>query len=286
MNPSATIMSKFISPTIALKVLLLPAVLIFISCSTPSSNTYVKEDTPSIEAPAQPPTSPKPAPTALIGLYHGVQDRYFLKNQFGDDLVINGRKVPVPSADHKFLLKEDGLVSLQQINLENNSRVYYEGTWTVQEESSNSWKVMCQMSDGELSSPTYLLIIDKAVGSAVCIGSSQPEFTLEKVDSNGAASSSSNPSQPVQELQPEGTYVYMDNSVEIRIQVTGDTWIGMTRIITGFGEDNDDQSVEYESGIVNGSDLYESTGTVRIGYVSGDRLTTTIGGQSVTLTRR
>ena len=42
----------------------------------------------------------------LLGRYHGIQPSYFLKNQYGDDMVINGNKVSVPSIDFKFLLKE------------------------------------------------------------------------------------------------------------------------------------------------------------------------------------
>ena len=276
----------FLSSCFTKNSLFILAVLLVASCSPPAAGPEVTADTLAVEAPVDEPQRPKPPPAAFIGLYHGVQEGYFLKNQFGDDLVINGRKVPVPSIDHKFLLKEDGSVSLQQINLENESRVYYQGTWTIQEESSDSWKVECQVSDGEQSSPTYLLVIDKDGGSAVCIGSVQPEFSLAKEDPNGGSGQSSRPSPAVQEQRVDGTYFYRDNSVEIRIQVGGDSWTGVTRIISGFGDDYDDQSAEYESGIMNGADLYESTGTVKIGYVSGGRLTTSIGGQSVTLTRR
>ena len=64
-------------------------------------------------------------PTDFLGNYHGIQPSYFMKNQYGDDMVINGNKVSVPSIDYKFLLKENNVVSLQQINLDDNSRVYY-----------------------------------------------------------------------------------------------------------------------------------------------------------------
>ena len=62
--------------------------------------------------------------------------------------------------------------------------------------------------------------------------------------------------------------------------------MGKTKIISGFGDEYDNQSVEYENGVVNGSELYDESGYVKIGFVSGNRLNTTIGGQSVTLTRR
>ena len=49
----------------------------------------------------------------LLGNYHGIQPSYFMKNQYGDDIVINGNKVSVPSIDYKFLLKDGNVVSLQ-----------------------------------------------------------------------------------------------------------------------------------------------------------------------------
>ena len=68
------------------------------------------------------------------------------------------------------------------------------------------------------------------------------------------------------------------------INVSGEMWNGRTTIITGMGEDYD--KTEYESGSVSGSDLYESTGMVKIGKISGRFLTTTIGGSNVTLTKQ
>ena len=117
----------------------------------------------------------------LLGNYHGVQPSYFLKNQFGDDMVINGNKVPVPSIDFKFLLKEHGVVSLQQTNLEDDSRVYYDGTFKIIKEATELILIECSLSDGQSSNPTYSLTIDKSNKSAICTGKNEPEITLEKV---------------------------------------------------------------------------------------------------------
>jgi hypothetical protein len=83
-----------------------------------------------------------------------------------------------------------------------------------------------------------------------------------------------------------GTYTYSDNSVELEITVSGDRWYGKTMIVTGFGSDYDSQNAQRDNGIVNGNDLYESSGMVKIGYVSGKSLTTSIGGQRVTLRKK
>jgi len=84
----------------------------------------------------------------------------------------------------------------------------------------------------------------------------------------------------------DGTYTYSDNSVELEITISGDGWFGKTMIVTGFGSDYDSQNAQYDNGTVNGNDLYESSGMVKIGYVSGKSLTTSIGGQRVTLRKK
>lgn len=84
----------------------------------------------------------------------------------------------------------------------------------------------------------------------------------------------------------DGTYTYSDNSVDLEITISGDSWYGKTMIVTGFGSDYDSQNAEYDNGTVNGNDLYESSGMVKIGYISGKSLTTSIGGQRVTLRKK
>jgi len=149
------------------------ASFIFSSCGNNPENkqtqsTEVKKD-------KQPLLQPE-----YLGNYHGIQPSYFMKNQYGDDMVINGQKVPVPSIDFKFLLKEDGAVSLQQTNLEDNSRVYYDGTIKIISDATDILKLECSLSDGKSSNPTYTLAINKSDKTAICIGNDEPEFKLEK----------------------------------------------------------------------------------------------------------
>ena len=83
-----------------------------------------------------------------------------------------------------------------------------------------------------------------------------------------------------------GVYLYVDNSVEIQIIISEDVWNGKTKIISGLGDEYDNSNIEYESGIVKGNDLYESSGFVKIGVVENKLLKTSIGGNSITLTRK
>ena len=118
--------------------------------------------------------------TEFLGNYHGIQPSYFMKNQYGDEMVINGNKISIPSIDYKFLLKENNVVSLQQINLEDNRRFYYDGTFKIISEESIKTKIECSLSDGENSNPTYVLTINRIDKKGICSGSNEPEFSIEK----------------------------------------------------------------------------------------------------------
>ncbi len=68
--------------------------------------------------------------------------------------------------------------------------------------------------------------------------------------------------------------------------VSDENWTGKTKIISGLGDEYDKNNVTYESGIVKGNDLYESSGFVKIGYVVGKTLRTSSGGNNLNLYRK
>ncbi len=117
----------------------------------------------------------------FLGNYNGIQPGYYMKNQFGKEMVINGNKVEVPSCDFTFLLKENNVVRLLQINLDNNQRIYYEGNYSIISENDNKVIIECTVSDGETSNPTYALTIQKADKTGFCSGSNEPEFSVQKI---------------------------------------------------------------------------------------------------------
>jgi len=118
----------------------------------------------------------------FLGNYHGIQQSYYLKNQYGDDMIISGNKVLVPSSDFKFLLKKDNVASLQQINLEDNQRHYYDGSYTIIDDETDLIKVEVQLSDGQGSSPTYILEINKSTKTGNCISKNEPVFNISKIN--------------------------------------------------------------------------------------------------------
>jgi hypothetical protein len=116
----------------------------------------------------------------FLGNYHGIQPSYNMKNQYGDDMIIGGQKIQVPSIDFKFLIKEDNVVSLQQINLDDNSRIYYDGIYKILLNEGNTTKIECSLSDGQTSNPTYVLLINNIDKKGTCTGNNEPEFIVQK----------------------------------------------------------------------------------------------------------
>ena len=85
------------------------------------------------------------------------------------------------------------------------------------------------------------------------------------------------------ETTPDGIYSYKDNSAELQITVSGNRWMGKTVIVSGFGAEYDNQNAQYDNGIVNGTDLYESSGNIKIGYIDGNSLVANVFERQVTL---
>ncbi len=265
---------------------------ILIGCgdtSTNEKNYSSSEQTVPIESEMNDYTTTESDPNeSLLGLYHGVQPSYFMKNQYGDDMVINGNKISIPAIDYKFILKQNNIVTLQQISEEDGTRAYYEGKFKVNK-NGNLITITCEVSDGKSSSPTYTIEINDGSNEIICKENNQPEFKLFR-NNEGQTEEKINNTAINTETKTEtndnvnGVYQYKDQSVILVINVSGEMWSGRTTIITGMGDDYD--KTEFESGSVIGSDLYESSGMVKIGKISGRFLTTTIGGSNVTLTKQ
>ena len=121
-------------------------------------------------------------PQEYLGNYHGVQPGYNMKNQYGDDVIINGQAIKIPAIDHKFLVKEGNIISLQQTSLDDNSRYYYEGSYSINGETDTEYTIECNVSDSNgTSNPSFTLVIQKETKSGKCTSEDQPDFDLEKI---------------------------------------------------------------------------------------------------------
>jgi hypothetical protein len=117
----------------------------------------------------------------ILGTYHGIALPYNMKNKYGEETIVNGKKITIPSIDYKFILRKGGSVSLQQINLDDNTRYYYEGTFTIIDSEEKWKKIECSLSDGEYANPTYILTIWPLEDKALSQTSNDPDFMLKKM---------------------------------------------------------------------------------------------------------
>ncbi len=214
----------------------------------------------------------------ISGSFAGTQDAYYLKDKYGDDLIIGGRRVPVPSVKHKFFFQDDDIVSLQQI-ASDGTRVYYEGKYQIIKNDDKIALIECKLSNGDGSNPTMIIEYSKSneSGKVKKDGVGGPEFNIYSISDEYEDDSESyeTPSK-LSSSSPNGTYTYEQGDLQFTISVYGDRWSG-TRKLCSYCD------VDYDSGIVVGNDVYDSTGYVKIGYISGNSLTTTFGGQRITL---
>lgn len=131
--------------------------------------------------------STESAKTATItkefyGRYCGNQPTYNLKNQNGEEIIINGNYVSVPGCDYKFVLKPGNLVDFYLINKEDNyeTTTEYYGEYQILQNASQHIELECKFSGSE-SSPTYIIKIDKKSKEALCTGNNEPELILKKI---------------------------------------------------------------------------------------------------------
>ena len=85
---------------------------------------------------------------------------------------------------------------------------------------------------------------------------------LRKIGTNSSSRPASN----------NGKYVYDSSGGTLTVTISGSSWQGKTVIKTGFGSAYDNQQAQYSRGIVNGNDLYDESGYIKVGYVSGNRV--------------
>ena len=120
-----------------------------------------------------------------LGVYLGIQNSYFMENKFGDYLLINGNKVPVPGSEYRFLIEDDNKISLQQKSMEDESRYYYEGNFTVFSITDDKIIIEAELVYDEFSSPSYKIEINKETKEGECEPQDlSPSFKIEKVNVN------------------------------------------------------------------------------------------------------
>lgn len=159
----------------------------------------------------------KEIPEEYLGKYQGIQQGYFMTNNNGDEMVINGNKIPVPSSEFVFSLNKNNTVIFLQTNLEDNFTYEYpEGTYRIINENENEITIECKGFGEDYSSLVYVLKIGKTDNSnKIAIVESrehsEPSFTISK---NGTVENRSVINDYDQMVIVEPNVEYVDSSEE------------------------------------------------------------------------
>jgi hypothetical protein len=121
-------------------------------------------------------------PSKFIGSYVGVQESYNLLNKNGEEMVINGEFVSVPSSIYKFIIRNKGEVILLQITKEGKltTTSEYYGDYEIISQDENQAKIKCSFNSGDVSNPEYILTLNDAIKKYLCNSSNEPELILDK----------------------------------------------------------------------------------------------------------
>ena len=101
-----------------------------------------------------------------------------------------------------------------------------------------------------------------------CSSESNSSKSTSKSKSTNRSSSSTYTKKKT--TSKNGTYSKETRDGKLSITISGNSWRGKTIIKTGFGDAYDNQNATYDRGLVRGSDLYDESGYVKVGSVSGN----------------
>jgi hypothetical protein len=120
----------------------------------------------------------------------------------------------------------------------------------------------------------------------------EPEPAQDQISSKAKTEDVENKfSTPTEKTEPveetvNGNYFYEGLDAKCKILVMGDQWTGSFTFVSGFGDEYDASQAEFQTGVVRGNEIFDESGLVKIGYIEGKNLTTTVGGQYITLKRK
>lgn len=118
----------------------------------------------------------------FYGVYEGEQSSYIMKNKFGDDFIINGEPLIVPTLNHKFKVESNLKISLQQTSVEDNERYYYDGKYKIENVKNDTIYMFCSFWEEGGSKPEFKLKINLNTHKGICIRRNEPIFEVSKID--------------------------------------------------------------------------------------------------------
>ena len=103
-----------------------------------------------------------------------------------------------------------------------------------------------------------------------CSSESKSNESTSSSKSSNKSSSSSYTKKKITSIN--GTYSKDTKDGSMTVTISGSSWRGKTVIKTGFGDAYDNQNAQYARGIVKGNALYDESGYVKVGSISGNRV--------------
>lgn len=101
--------------------------------------------------------------------------------------------------------------------------------------------------------------------TAACSGSSSDATKQLSDDALPGMTIQSATSEDTGDPDPTGTYIYKNRDGKTELVVSSSSWYATTTIKSGFGDDYDASQAMTSTGVVNGEELYDPSGYVKVG---------------------
>ena len=147
--------------------------------STPAPEEEVSSDT---DATTQV-ESTSEAEAEYNGNYHGVQPAYNLKNEYGEDMLVMGNPIAIPSIDFKIELSGSNSVTMIHTIDGESGTDTYKGSYSIAESSDNQISLDCEVSHvTENSNPSFTLVVNLENGTLTYVSDGEPSFDLDRMN--------------------------------------------------------------------------------------------------------
>ncbi|GGF21157.1 hypothetical protein GCM10011339_06430 [Echinicola rosea] len=115
-----------------------------------------------------------------LGSFIGTAPESVVKDENGNDMVINGQKIKTPPIAHTFTFTPDLKVRLEQVNENDQSVKQLSGTYQITKDDPQQYEIVCSVNNGSDITLTYAITIDKASQKTLCSLTNQAPFELLK----------------------------------------------------------------------------------------------------------
>jgi hypothetical protein len=120
----------------------------------------------------------------FLGLYEGTEKGYVMKDEFGQEITYNNKKMTIPSLGYRILIETDNTIKVQTTNTSDNSQERYVGQYFVTRDEADSLEIECDMSDpnDKRFSINRKIVLSKSDKSGSCSPSNkkEPYFKITK----------------------------------------------------------------------------------------------------------